>query len=313
MSFFPDATDEQRKMALAMAMMSGGAAMMDPRGTYGSAGAALNQGFQAGMGSYMPMMQFAQKAAERKEEKDYRKKRDRMTDRFRKNQETLQAATMELREKQLGISQQNANTNAGMKALQGQLMQFQIDQAKTQQKMMEQFMPKPNKVSELRAQDTGMGPLKTNVPQQFGPRVETPPQQPGMQEMTSLSQFNPLMAQQQQAGAAAASIPQTVAPPAPQAAPMSGYDMMNLGGYLDMPGMQQQGKDMSEIQKFATKEAMKLGMKANEVGVRGDPLGLGYIIYKKGDGSPIGKIGPDMNFIPAPGQSGVISAEDYFK
>ena len=42
----------------ALALLSAGAGMLDPRGTYGSAGAGINKGIRQGLGTYLPMAQF---------------------------------------------------------------------------------------------------------------------------------------------------------------------------------------------------------------------------------------------------------------
>ena len=193
----------------------GGAAMADPRGTYGSAGASMSNAMRAGMGAYLPMMQWQQQRADKKDEKDYRKSRDRIMDRFRKDTQSFQAAQMELSQFNAESTRMNAESMSSIRDLQRQTLQRQIEKDKEMQKLMQQFMPSPNKVSEMRATDTGVGPLQSKVPQQFGPLAEQKPQQPGMIEMSNLSQYNPnpIGAMQQQANTAGASIPQSVAPP----------------------------------------------------------------------------------------------------
>lgn len=306
------------KMAMYMSLLQAGAAASDPRGTYGSGGAAINNALRAGMGTYLPLMQWQQQRADKKDEKDYRKNRDKIMDRFRKDTQSFQAAQLELSQFNADSSRMNAESMVSIRDLQRQQLAREIEKDKMMQEMISQYMPTPNKLSEVRAADTGMGPLKSKVPQQFGPRAE--PQQPGMIEMSNLSQYNPnpIAGMQQQANTAAASIPQSVPPPPPQ---MSGYDMMNVGGYLDLPGMEQQGKDMAGMNVFLAKEAAKMGMKAGDLDTIPNPLGLETIVINKKTKQPVGMIkmsGSQPVFVPVngpvnAGPGNVIDAKDYFK
>ena len=98
---FPGVTPEQQKQAMGMALMSAG---MGTLGATGSAGQMMNQGFQQGMGTYMPMMQWMQQSALSKEDKEYKKKRDKIKDRYLKNQESAQAVGLDQRQQQIEMS-----------------------------------------------------------------------------------------------------------------------------------------------------------------------------------------------------------------
>ena len=81
--------------AAQLGLISMGAAMLDPRGTGGNTGAALNKGVQAGLNTYVPMMQWQQNKKDRKEDKDYRKSQDMIQNVLAERQFKLRKATTE--------------------------------------------------------------------------------------------------------------------------------------------------------------------------------------------------------------------------
>jgi hypothetical protein len=102
-----------------LAILSGSAALMDPRGTYGSAGAALNQGLQAGFGTYLPMMQWQQEAQAKKAQEDYQRQQDTF-----KN---------ELATKQFDLSQQKLENMTQFQASQLDLAKARLRQGRLRQ------------------------------------------------------------------------------------------------------------------------------------------------------------------------------------
>lgn len=63
-------------MPMQFGLLAGGAAMLDPRGTGGNTGSAINKGMQAGLGTMLPLMQWQQNKKDRKEDRDWNKSQD---------------------------------------------------------------------------------------------------------------------------------------------------------------------------------------------------------------------------------------------
>ena len=63
-------------MPMQFGLLAGGAAMLDPRGTQGKVGSAINKGMQAGLGTMIPLMQWQQNKKDRKEDRDWNKEQD---------------------------------------------------------------------------------------------------------------------------------------------------------------------------------------------------------------------------------------------
>ena len=57
--------------AAQLGLLSAGAAMLDPRGTGGNVGASVNKSVQAGLGTYIPMMQWQERRDDRKTDRDW--------------------------------------------------------------------------------------------------------------------------------------------------------------------------------------------------------------------------------------------------
>ena len=92
---------EQKRQALSMAALQAGAGMMDRRGTYGNFGTAFNRGVQQGMGTYIPMMMFAQQSQEKAAERKRQEKREKKEDRRYRDSLMFKQMGMELDQQQM--------------------------------------------------------------------------------------------------------------------------------------------------------------------------------------------------------------------
>lgn len=291
MSTFQNITPEQQQQALAMALLTGGAQMMNPVGTFGNAGAQFSRGVQQGMGTFMPMMQFYQQSNLAKEDRDYKKSRDKTMDRFRKNQESAQAIRLDMAQQQLDISRENADSMRGLRSLQEQQLQMQIDLANQRKEFMSQFMPGPKTLADANA-GAGEG-MKPIMQYGGGDQLEMLEQRAGA-GLPQLGQV-PMPGVQPQVMSA----PQAPQPRS-QFQSMDPYTKQTLGGYFDLPGVTAQGKDEAEIEKYKTKKLIDKGLEDGELTKVTDPLGLGYIVVHKKTMQPIGKYDASMNFTPNP-------------
>ena len=131
---FADVNPDQRRQALSMAGLQMGAGMLDPRGTGGSFGAALNKGVQQGMGAYVPMMMFAQQSAERKAREGKQDKR------YSQEQKRLaQQHRDRMFMQQMGL-EQNADNHSLLMDLRESSLQLNQSQFDWQKKQAEQQM-----------------------------------------------------------------------------------------------------------------------------------------------------------------------------
>ena len=156
-----------------LGLIAGGAAMMDPRGTYGSSGAAINKGIQAGLRSYLPLAQFQARkkeaATRRKDVKAQNQFRNTLLERQMELSESSAEATAESRER-------TYNLQKAQFGLEQDKYQAELDRLKSQNKMLSQWIdpPVPTGVSGPRVDNDP----RTSLPpgyggqQQWGPRDE---------------------------------------------------------------------------------------------------------------------------------------------
>ena len=124
---YPDVNQDQSNAAMQLALLAGGAGMMNPSGAYGEFGTQFSRGIQQAVGTYAPLMQFGQRQAQASKEL---KRRQEMFDqqqgnwrqnfregqrRDRRNFEFDQKkfeADQEYRNKMLGLQFQKARADA---------------------------------------------------------------------------------------------------------------------------------------------------------------------------------------------------------
>jgi hypothetical protein len=291
--------------AAQLGLLSAGAAMLDPRGTGGNTGAAFNKGIRAGMNTYIPMMQWQQNKKDRKEDRNWNKEQDVIRNVLQERQFKQRKAALESETENRSERTDIARAQLGM-----QQKQFEQSQAayKMKMDMYSQFMGGGEPAG---PQTTNYGPRTDAVPQgKMGPRTQPQGQfqVPDMpptdtSALTGPTEVGPSMFQTPGKGGGQK--------------PMSGYDKQNMGQFLGMPGLASQGKDETDLAAFMQKEVFKHGIDMSKAGVRGDPIGVGYIVYDKQTGHALGKFGADMKFKPAPdapkGKGEAISAENWMK
>lgn len=126
-----------------LGLLSAGAAMLDPRGTNGNIGSSINKSVQAGLGTYVPLMQWQQNKKDRKEDRDWRKQQDTI-------QNVLQERTYKMRKQALEGEAENREVNTNIRRAQFGLMEEkanrEIAQLQAQSAAMSQFASgqKPN-------------------------------------------------------------------------------------------------------------------------------------------------------------------------
>lgn len=162
-----------------MALISAGAGMMDPTGTYGNAGAAINRGIQQGMKTYLPLAQFQARekeaATRRKDLKEQNQFRNNLLEKQLNQAEKYQDATTQYRTDTINLERTK--------------MERELKRLEQQQLMMGQFsdyaingMPNP-------AAAGAAGPRVGN-----DPATGLPPGMPARVPMTP-GQFGSMQAQ----------------------------------------------------------------------------------------------------------------------
>lgn len=292
----PNVTPEQQKQAMWMSLLSAGAGMMDPRGTYGHAGASMNRAFKQGLGTYMPMVQWMQKSNLAKEDRDYRKQRDKAMDRFRKNAESAQAVRLDLMQQGRDLDAERldlARTSAATRdALLNQQLRISKGQYDMQQELIRQFMG-PGKVSDLGPRQRGpvaqpgdvyVPPVKGLPPNYGGMQMyETP----GMRPMPGEPQARPQARPQAQGGMAS-----------------HPFQMMLMGDVSGMDAFTEMGKHQLARQGHIQDKMADLGLQADEYEIRQSPFGLNAMILNKRTKKPVYMIDTYGNVNPAPGTQG---------
>lgn len=168
--------DDQKQQAIMMGMMSAGAAMMDPRGTFGSAGASINRGLNAGLGTALPMMQWMQRTNEKEDDKKYQRKQDRIANRFRQNQQVLQEmqlkanenyrkASLDMQGRQVGLAEAKYKSDlARQQAGASAYAQFMDDYTKGVPNPAFAAAPPPMSINQATGQPYGMPNVPARVP-----------------------------------------------------------------------------------------------------------------------------------------------------
>ena len=260
--------------AAQLGLLSAGAAMLDPRGTRGEIGASINKSVQAGLGTYIPMMQWNQNKKDRKEDRDWNKNQDVIRNTLAERQFKLRKATAE-------AELDNRTQSMDLQRARFGMAQKQFQQSQDMYNMRKEYY------GEM------MNPEPAAQFQQPGASAAARAQMRKPGEMSAPSNKDQLSALK---GYTDNKFGQPAGPKG-----MSAYDTIGLGQFMGDPGMEQRGKDMASVQVHLEKALVDQGIKMSEVGVRGDPLGVGYIIYSKKTGLPIGSVGMDMEFQPAEG------------
>ena len=120
-----------------LGLLSAGAAMLDPRGTNGNIGSSINKSVQAGLGTYVPLMQWQQNKKDRKEDRDWRKQQDTI-------QNVLQERTYKMRKQALEGEAENREVNTNIRraqfGLQQQQAQRDIERLQSQSAALSQWM-----------------------------------------------------------------------------------------------------------------------------------------------------------------------------
>ena len=115
--------------AAQLGLLSAGAAMLDPRGTDGNTGAALNKGVRAGLGTYIPMMQWQQNKKDRKSDRDWKKQQAMIRN-------VLEERQFKLRQKTFEAETANREANTNIKQAQFGLQKEKMNREIEQQRML---------------------------------------------------------------------------------------------------------------------------------------------------------------------------------
>ena len=284
--------------AAQLGLLSAGAAMLDPRGTDGNTGAALNKAVRSGLNTYVPMMQWQQDKKDRKSDRDWKKQQDMIRNvleerQFKMRKKTFEAETehraaqMSMQQAKFGMAQQQFQQQQEMNTLKTDIMSEYlkvIDPANKQAPVQSQWGAQ-GAGAQARAQMRNPGKGATNAAQ--------------------LSAYGDYAAGKKA--------------PTSQFEGMDPYVQQTLGDMVGIPGMTAQGKDRAEMQMFVKKEAIKNNIDMDKVQIKQSPLGLDYFIIDKKTGKPIGKVNPQMGFTPNPEMARKKSTKggkdytDYFK
>ena len=296
MAQLPNITPEQQKQAMWMGLLSAGAGMLDPRGTYGSTGASINRGLQQGLGTYIPMAQWMQKSNLQKEDRDYRKERDEVMDRFRQTRQDLMQTEIDQRSQANKLRERQVD-------IQESQFQMERDAYERQQELIKQFMPNQT-VADVKR--TGQYPgirskedafVQGAVPGQFGgipnEMMPGPQPQPQSQPVPAPSPAQP----QSMFGAPAGMTP---------------FQMMMLGDYGNMPALSAVGQWQMDR---AAKQA-DLAAKGPKYTIRQDPFGMSTQVYQENPGTaprPIMQYNAQGQGKPITQPGSVIDYQDYFE
>lgn len=294
--------DLENDKAMQMGLLSAGAAMLAP----GRKGSAVSRGVNAGVNTYIPMMQWQERRADRKEDRNWGKEQDIIRN-------VLQERQFKMRQTALEGEAENRDANTNIRRASLRMQQTQFQQSQEMQALRMKYMGQVMGDGQAPAgqYNTGQGPLVGKVPQsRMGPRVQAQSQfsAPGAPQVDTSALTGPTDVNSVMRGGQ---------PPQGQFGGMDPYDQQNIAKMIGLPGMQAQGEDRAEMAQFIKKELFKYNIDMSKVGIRGDSMGMGYIIYNKADGKALGSVsGPEMTFTPAEGvkqKGGTISYEDWAK